>query len=82
MVPNHKSVEQEVAVWTTLSKHNAMRDDAERWRYFLSRVGGGRDPSGRECFVIELPDLPPGVSIMKGSVAGHFTTLIDEARRK
>jgi len=72
-----------IAAWNRRASAQDAREaaDAARWQHFVSHISGGRDPHGRECFVIEIPDPRPGVSIMRGSVAEHFTDAIDAALR-
>ncbi len=58
-----------------------LREDAERWQWFLSRVSakGVTDESGQR-FV--FPFIWPKGTIMRGSVAQHFTEAIDAARKE
>ena len=54
------------------------KEDAERYRWLLDRIGGDRYPSGVARF--RLPDVAAHEGIFKGSVAQHFTEAIDRTR--
>lgn len=54
--------------------------DAERWRTVLRFVGADRSPAlGNTYFVLRGIFAAPGVDLMRGSAAGHFTDSIDAA---
>lgn len=58
----------------------AMRKDAERYRWLQYRTGGFKDNEGRQYF--SFPSrfgLPPVTNIMQGSVGQHLNAAIDEA---
>ena len=54
--------------------------DAARWQQMLRHVGADRSPAmGCQYFVFRGIHAEPGVDLMRGSVAGHFTDVIDAA---
>lgn len=57
----------------------ALREDAERYRWLRLHTIGKADPRGRQEF--ELPDPHPRGDIMRGSVAQHLDAAIDSARK-
>jgi hypothetical protein len=67
------------------AERDALREDAERYRWLRTRVSGHRAVgSGRPAtFAFPGPlDLPPIGDIMRGSVAQHLDAAIDAARKK
>jgi hypothetical protein len=65
-----------------LSRHKASGEDkrdAERWRETLRHIGGTHTDTGAQRFTLRYLSPVEGANIMRGSVAGHFTSAIDAA---
>lgn len=58
----------------------ALRADAERYRWLRAKTTGYEESRGRQSF--DLPDPHPLGNIMRGSVAQHLDAAIDAAITK
>ena len=58
------------------AENAALKVKADRWDEVLKHVGAERDSRGRQDFVVRGLD-DSRLNLMKGSVAEHFTNVID-----
>jgi hypothetical protein len=76
------------AIWRCINSIRALKgkaavggdvDDARRWRETLRHIGGTHTDTGAQRFTLRYLSPVEGSDIMRGSIAGHFTTAIDAA---
>jgi len=72
-----ENLKAEVGVTDELLRENeALRKDAERYRWLLDRIGATRIGG---FFIADWPST--AADLMEGSVAGHLDAAIDAARK-
>jgi hypothetical protein len=62
-----------------LDRISQLELEAKRYRYLRHKVRGVYGVDAKPAFVLPHVDVPPGVNIMRGSVAGHLDAAIDAA---
>lgn len=76
------------AIWRCINAIRALKgkaavgadaEDARRWRETLRHIGGTHTDTGAQRFTLRYLSPVEGSDIMRGSVAGHFTSAIDAA---